>query len=119
MSSIAGSPNKGAMHRMSGRHACSGFGWLCMPLIGDLGRYKAVSAPVELKKIEPAAPEPARWIETGPLGLGPGARRLRTPFAQRRRSASKEILCIRLSVLYSAKELKQQWTLNEAVTGHP
>jgi len=46
--------------------------------------YKAVSAPVELKKIELAAPEPARWIETGPLGLGPGARHLRTPFAQRR-----------------------------------
>ena len=28
---------------------------------------------MELKKIELAAPEPARWIETGPLGLGPWA----------------------------------------------
>lgn len=28
-------PNK-AMHRMSGRHICSRFGWLWVPLIGDL-----------------------------------------------------------------------------------
>jgi hypothetical protein len=27
-----------AMHRMSGTHICLRFGWLWMPLIGDLGR---------------------------------------------------------------------------------
>ena len=29
------------MHRMSGTHICSQFGWLWMPLIGDLRRYAA------------------------------------------------------------------------------
>jgi len=28
-----------AMHRMSGTHICSRFGWLWMPLIGDLDRW--------------------------------------------------------------------------------
>ena len=27
-----------AIHRMSGTHICPRFGWLWMPLIGDLGR---------------------------------------------------------------------------------
>jgi hypothetical protein len=31
------SPNE-AIHRMSGTHICSRFGWLRMPLIGDLER---------------------------------------------------------------------------------
>ena len=35
------------------------------------GFYRAVSAPVELKKIEPAAPELARSSESRPLGLAP------------------------------------------------
>jgi hypothetical protein len=43
-------------------------------------------------KIEVAASEPARWIETGPPGFGPGARRLRPPFAQRRVNGKKLIM---------------------------
>jgi len=42
---------------------------------------------VKLMNIEVADSEPARWIETGPLGFGPAARRLQTPFSQRRRWA--------------------------------
>ena len=30
-----------AMHRMSGTHICPRFGWLWMPLIGDLDRWTA------------------------------------------------------------------------------
>jgi hypothetical protein len=35
-----GQPNE-AMHRMSGTYICSRFGWLWMPLIGDLRRSAA------------------------------------------------------------------------------
>jgi hypothetical protein len=35
-----GAPNE-AIHRMSGTHICSRFGWLWMPLIGDLDRSAA------------------------------------------------------------------------------
>ncbi len=31
-----------AMHRMSGTRVCSRFGWLWMPLIGDLNRWASM-----------------------------------------------------------------------------
>jgi hypothetical protein len=46
---------------------------------------EASSAPVNNLKSRPADPEPARLNETGPFGLDPAARRLRSPFAQRQR----------------------------------